>query len=396
MSDEHHDGRAHALLGPSAAERWTVCPASVLLAEDIEDEGSVYAEEGSAFHDLAELVARWVLIDGFEVEDVDLGQEIVAWSERWPAHADKYDEMWPLALEYVELLRGKLAEHEGSRLMLEVRVQTGIPECWGTADAVIIWPGGIEVVDIKYGSGVRVEVHRNPQLRLYAVGALMMALLLADVELVWYTVWQPRMSNHASEEMTATDLLAWRDSLLPVAAEALLPGARFGPSEDSCRWCPVRGRCDAQMEWATSVDFGRGPGLLTPEQQADALDMLPGVKDWVKAVEDAALDDIYSKGKAIPRWKVVMSGGIRKVEDPDGAVAHLRELGYDEDRFMKPPVERTIRGIGDLEKLVGKADFDEVLGAYVKKGEGKPALAHEDDGRPSVDPDTEAAKEFDS
>jgi antitoxin component of MazEF toxin-antitoxin module len=382
--------RAHALLGPSGAEQWTSCPASVLLCADVEDPGTRYSDEGETFHELAEIRARFELID---VDEGACATAVADWLDRHPELSDdQINEMHGYSGEYVELLSEKLAERPGSVLMLEVVVQTGIPECWGTADAVIIAPGFAEVIDIKYGAGVFVSVVGNPQLRLYAVGALMLALLLAAVEVVAYTVWQPRKENHASETMLASDLLAWRDSLLPVAAEALQPGARFGPSEKACRWCAVRGRCEAQTEWATSHDFV-APSLMTPKQTAEALREIPMIKAWAAAVEDAALDDIYSKHIEIPGWKVVKSGGTRKVTDPMVAIELLLAEGFANEQFMKPAGEATLQGITHLEKLLGRARFDDVLGVVVKKGEGNPSLAPESDPRQSVNPDAEAAKE---
>jgi hypothetical protein len=270
-------------------------------------------------------------------------------------------------------------------------VPTGVPSCWGTADAVIVSPVHVEIVDLKYGAGVFVTVNGNPQLRLYGVGGLeAFGDILGEPDMVYITVCQPRMDNIATEEIPADELRAWRDSIIPIAELALGDDAPFGPSDEACRWCPAAGQCRAQLEWATGTDFATDPFVLSNEEIGEVLERVPAIIKWCEAVQKLALDKIYSKHEDVPGWKVVRSGGRRAITDPDAAIEVLLEVGYalDDISTRKP------KGIGDLEKLLGKPKFEGLLGDYVVKGTGSPSLAPEDDARPSINPNDEAKKEF--
>lgn len=382
----------HAILSPSGAERWISCPASVRLTADMPNESSKYAMEGTCAHALAELEAR---------REFGMCTPAAATRERnlWRTHweneigltEEMEEEMANHVADYVTLLTERMALHPNSQLLLEQRLPTGIPSSWGTSDAVIVSPVHVEIVDFKYGMGVQVYAAGNPQLRLYGVGALeVIAELLGDPEFVTMTVFQPRIYHTDSETLTAQDLRDWRDSLLPIAELALSDEAPFGPSESACRWCPAAGRCRAQLEWATQADFGTPADLLSPEELAEALTRIDAIEKWCEQVRAVGLDLIYTKGQPVPGWKAVRSGGRRSIPDSEGAIAALLAVGH----ALNEISTRKVRGIGELEKLLGKPEFETVVSPFVVKGQGSVSLAPEDDKRPAINPNTEAQKEF--
>lgn len=382
----------HATLSPSSAERWLSCPASIRMTEEVavEQEESVYAREGTAAHALAEMYARdRYLEDGYATE-----QRILDWRAEYDVSDEAFAEMDEHAVAYTEYLGMRMAELPHCTLLLEQRLPTGVPDSWGTSDAVIVSPVFLEIVDLKYGLGVRVEAQGNPQLRLYAVGALeAFGDLLGVVETVRCTVFQPRLDHVDSEELPAEELRAWRDNVvIPRAELALGPDAPFGPSEEACRWCPASGHCKAQMEYATQLDFGVEPEWLDEVELADALARAPFIRKWLDAVENYCLDRVYSKNQPMPGWKVVISGGKRSVVNHEETIRILVELGFQEDQVSV----RKAKGVGDLEKLVGKDKFEEVLmePGYVRKGDGSPSLVPVDDKREAVGPETSAQEDF--
>jgi len=379
----------HATLSPSAAERWIQCPASVRMEEGLpEQPDSVYAREGTAAHALAELMARDQLLG--TLTKAKKTKELKAWRNEFDISDDAEAEMAEHAQGYADYLRGRLAENPGAQLLLEQRLPTGVPDSWGTSDAIIVSPTVVESVDFKYGLGVQVEAEGNPQLRLYGVGALeAYGDLLGEVEYVRLTVYQPRLHHVASEELAASELRAWRDALLPIAEQALGPDAPFGPSEAACRWCPASGSCLAQMEWATARDFGVTADTMSDDELAESLDQIPFIKKWCAAVEAYALNRVYSYGEPIPGYKVVRSGGKRSVANNEGLIAAALAAGYSQEEVANVKA----KGIGELEKLL-KENFDDIAGPFVKKGEGSPSLVPESDKRAAIDPDGEAVADF--
>ena len=186
---------AHAKLSPSGAHRWMACPGSVVLEAEYPDESSTYAREGSAAHELAALVLEnkedsaqpYV---GKQVQFYDGDEEVL-----WPitqSMADHVDDYIKLVREYAE----------GGTLMVEQRLGighiTGEEGAKGTSDVVIVRGGELIVIDLKFGMGVKVDAQDNPQLQLYALGALNEFDMLGDFHTVTVVIHQPRL-NYVSE-----------------------------------------------------------------------------------------------------------------------------------------------------------------------------------------------------
>lgn len=384
----------HARLSPSAAERWIECPASVQMEAELSSTESPYAHEGTVAHSLAELKASFAF--GKITEDQFLMRH-AAWYRENQALLDLDDvllEMERHTDAYVDLLRDRMGMYPHSVLFLEERLETGVPHSWGTSDAVIVSPQHVEIVDLKYGQGVAVKAEGNPQLRLYACGAMdTYADLLGETEVIRATVHQPRMNHVLTEELTPAELREWRATeVIPRAELALSDDAPFGPSDTACRWCSASGRCRAQLQAVFSTDFDADPDLLEPADIAEKLGQIPLIREWLKAFEEAALRSAYSDGKPIPGYKVVLSGGRRTVTDPAAAIAALLDHGF---RFSEV-VKQSPPGIGELEKLLGEEQFRALLEdtGLVRKSEGKPALVSEEDKRPAINPNAEAQRIF--
>lgn len=377
----------HAILSPSASSRWLKCPASVRMARDLpEQEESVYAREGTQFHTLCELTGRHRLLGGGLRE---YQQDFLDW-------ALETDEEWVedqlIHLEaFVRFLEDCLNEEEGAQLHLEVRVDTGIPGCWGTADAIIVYSDHIRVIDIKYGAGHRVSAIGNTQARLYGLGAL--RTVVDDpltIQTITNTIWQPRMDNISEETLTRRELLKWAESVRPVAALALTEEAPFGPSEDACRWCPVAGTCAPRMRHMLDQDYGN-PDLISGEEMADAFSRTSGLKQWISDIEDAALKMAYEDAGSVPGFKVVQSGGRRTILDKEKAIETLIQAGYRQsDVSQRSPVT-----LEKLEKLTGgPEELQQVLGDLLAKSEGRLSLAPESDSRPPADAVHSAKSDF--
>lgn len=352
---------------------------------------STYAAEGSAAHALGELTARYRLLG--TLTDAQYGRAVFRWREQWKEVIGDEAEMQEYVDGYVDFIAGQMTNDPSAMLLLEQRVPTGVPSCWGTSDSVVVAPTWVHITDLKYGMGVRVDPVDNPQLMLYGIGALeAFGDVLGHVEYVHLSVYQPRIANVATTTMRADDLRGWRDGIIPIAEEARGPNARFGPSEAACRWCPASGQCAAQRDWAVNRDFGAIASTLSPDDLKEALDAIPAIEQWCAAVRAYALDRIYSKGRTVPGYKVVKSAGKRYVSDPDGALEALSLIGYEMNDIAK--TEPKIRGIGELEKLLGKKVFASTMSPFVSKSDGTASLVPDSDDRPSISPHTEAASIF--
>lgn len=396
---------AHAKLSPSSSSRWISCPASVRMTEDLPPEpDSPYAREGTIAHALAEIEA------GREFGLLDkrtYNREYKAWLKEFRAegYADgTLEEMSEHVETYLVLLRERMALYAGSMLLLEQRMDSGVEKCWGTSDAVIVSTEHVEIIDFKYGAGVPVSALGNSQLRLYGCGALdTYGDVLGDTKVIRMTVSQPRLHSVSTEEMTPEELRTWRSEDVAPRAELALhtDDAPFGPTPEACRWCPIAGTCAARLEKVTHEDFGditaedwedesTPAELISDEELGRVLTRIPEIKAWCAAVEAGALEAAYAQGRTIPGWKVIWSGGKRGITDHAAAIQAMIDGGYGAEKVATFKA----KGIGELEKLLGKDKFAELVDPYVAKSSGRESLVKESDKRPAISPNGEAQKDF--
>lgn len=367
---------AHAVLSPSSAHRWLRCPGSVSLSQDVPQESSSpYAIEGTQAHTVAEIYASYE----FGLDD---GPTFSHRMDEWEAEAppESVNDMQDYASRYVDYLRELASEHDqlldAPELRVERRVQTGVDQCWGTADAAIVSATLIDVVDYKYGKGVRVDADDNEQLMLYGLG-IVHELGIKDDTPVRLSVFQPRMHNVSSMTTTAKELVKWREKVVkPVAKKALTDFAEVRPSEIACRWCPVAGSCEARAEYMLGQDFETKPGLMDAERLSAALGRLADMESWIKAVRAEAMGRDY-----IPGWKKVRTTGRRQIKDTEAALDVFVDAGLD----LEEVSDRKLKALGVLEKVAGGRDgLQDLLGDLLTMSEGGIALAPLDDPREEV------------
>lgn len=370
---------AHALLSPSSAHRWLNCTAAPRLEEGIEDKGSDFAAEGTLAHAYCAQKLKGFLGLSTEAEEVEIADLYDAY------HSGEMDEYTDA---YVAIVLAKYAEAKertaDAQLLVETRLsfENYIPDAFGTADAIIIADGTMEVIDFKYGKGVKVSAVDNPQMMIYALGAYDKFSFDYNIERVKMTIVQPRIDNLSEDEVSVADLTQW-------AGEVLRPKARQAYAGDGpqvpgswCQFCKVKSRCRALVNRCQEVSK-IDPKLISAEELArDVLPILPTVKTWLAGVEDYALAQALS-GVVLPGYKVVEGRSIRKIIDPINAERALISAGYDLDEVRKPA---ELRSITELEKLTGKKQFAELCGAYIDKPTGKPTLAPESDKRQAINP----------
>lgn len=377
----------HALLSPSAAHRWLNCTAAPRLEANVTDEGSSFALEGTLAHAYCALKLKdfFNLPTDGEVEEIN---ELNA--QYHTGEMDEYTDTYKTIV--LEKYNAARAITKDARLLIETRLDFSeyIPDAFGTADAIIIADGVMEVIDFKYGKGVKVSAYKNPQMMIYALGAYEKFSFEYRIDRVRMTIVQPRIDNLSEYELPVSDLMAWTDQeLVPKAAQAYEGKGPQVPGE-WCQFCKVKNCCRALTERCTSTAANYpDPKLLTAEElAADVLPNLAVIKTWLSGVEDYALQQALS-GVQLPGWKIVEGRSVRKIVDQEAAAVALNQAGYKTTQIYKPQELRTIT---ELEKLAGKKNFAAICGEYIEKPQGKPTLAPESDKRPAIDPVAEDFK----
>ena len=377
---------AHAILAPSSAHRWLACPPSAQLEAQFPDTQSESAAEGSFAHEWAEIHLRSFL---GELQGEKLHKEV----ERLKSQKNRYhkDETYwnPNLEDYVEEYTSTVINHfleaqendRGAALLLEQRLdfQEWVPEGFGRGDAVILADGTMEILDLKYGRNVAVTAVGNPQLRLYALGAYQELSCLYDIQNVTMTIVQPRNGGVSTETLTAKELLAWGESIKPIAVIAMKGKGEFKAGEH-CLFCRAKNRCKALAEYQMSIakdDFD-DPDQLSDEEVAEVIRRVDDFVKWANSVKDYALSEAINNNKKWPGWKLVEGKSRRAISDTDKAAEILAKEGIAEDKIWKP---KELQGITNLEKAVGKKKLGTLLADVIVKPAGKPTLVPEDDPR---------------
>lgn len=370
----------HAKLSPSSASRWLSCTASAGLIATIpvKDTPSAAAREGTLAHELAEIR---LLFSYDKISGEELDKRIIAWRDSCDAEGlseDSISDMRRRIDGYLWQIAEYMQQYEGSEIEVEQRVDTGVPTSWGTADVIIHSPDVIHVVDLKYGRG-RVEAEDNPQLKLYALGALDKFGDIMDPLKVRATIFQPRIGNTSTVEYTPDELREWREvEAIPRASEALTgENAVFAPSESACRFCPAAGICRARAEKSLEEDFGRKPDTLDNTELADILGKAAEIRSWLDAVESIAQRKMSDLCETVPGYKLVSTRGRRKITDQAGAIQILIDNGLHADQVA----EFKTKSLSTLERLVGKEELNTLLGDMMETSGGRVFIAPDDDPR---------------
>lgn len=369
----------HAVLSASSANRWLHCPPSVRLSEGYMDKASVFAMEGTSAHELCEYKLRSAL--GMEAENPT--ENLDFYNTEMEECAEGYA---TYILEIVEKAKETCSDPV---VMVEQRVDFSryVPEGFGTADCIIIADKILNIVDYKHGKGVEVSAENNPQMKLYALGALDLFDCLYDISKVQMTIFQPRLSNVSVFVMDKADLLNWANDELTAKAELAFEGKGELCCGEWCKFCKAKANCKERarvnMEMA-QYEF-RKSSLLTDEEVVEILSKVDELTSWASDVKNFALEQAV-RGKQWPGWKVVEGRSNRKYTD-EGAVAQVvKNAGYN-------PYDEKIMGITNMTKMLGKEKFNELLGDFVERPQGKPTLVTEDDKRPEMNTAKEDFKE---
>jgi len=239
----------------------------------------------------------------------------------------------------------------------------------------------MEVIDLKYGKGIRVEAKDNSQLMLYGLGALRAYELMYDIHTIRMTIVQPRLDHIDSAEISAEDLNSWGEKTVKPKAKLAFSGDGEQKAGPWCQWCKVKAQCKALA--ADSMEMAKhefkSPHLLTDKQILDVYEKIPQLTDWASAVNKHILAEAV-EGKKWKGYKLVEGRSNRKWIDDVKVVAQLIKLKFTADQFMISK----LAGIVAIEKLIGKAKFPEVLGGLVVKPQGAPTIAPESDKRPAM------------
>lgn len=381
---ETKEYKAHALLGASSSHRWLECTPSAIAETRYPDAGSDFAREGSLAHAMCARTLKKQLDRPHEDEDAEIAELSRQYYEpEMEEHVAGYVDFVTSRFEQTKERARRIGDLQ-PEIMVEQRLDFSrwVPDGFGTGDCVIAGGGMVEVIDFKYGKGVAVEAADNPQMKLYALGAMEMFDYLFDIDIVMMTIYQPRIGNISTWSISASELRRWADEELRPLALLASKGKGIRNSGEWCRFCKAKGDCPKlAAESIDTFELNSDADTLTPEEFSRILPRLDTISDWVNAVKERSLS-LAMEGTAIPGYKVVEGRSIRKITDPEKLLEVLTENGVAAEDILKP---RELVTLTTLEKVVGKKKLKELSEGCISKPPGKPTLVPDGDKRKAMD-----------
>lgn len=362
--------KTHAILSASSSHRWMSCTPSARLEQEFDDLESIAAAEGTAAHALAEHKIRKALkmrsrkpISKFDCDEMD-------------AYTDAYRDF------VLERLGGAHQECADPLILIEQKLDFScwVPEGFGTGDCLIVSDKRLHVIDFKYGQGVLVDAEANPQMMLYALGALRLFDALYDIEEVTMSIFQPRRDNVSTWTISVADLQMWAEQVLKPVAEMAYKGEGDYIPGSWCQFCKAAVKCRARAEEKLALakyEFA-APPLLTDAEIEDILSELDDLTHWANEIRAYAEDAAINHGKVWAGFKVVESKSNRRYANEEAVAEAATAAGF-HDIYKKSLITIT-----EMEKLMGKKTFTEVIGPYVEKPKGKPTLVPASDKRSPI------------
>lgn len=381
-----HADRDHAALSPSASKRWMSCTPSAKLEEQFPNSTSEAAEEGTLCHELCEGKIR----NKFNPE-IFSGRRLASLKRRCKENPLWDDEMERTSDEYVEKIYADALGFSVMPMVLaeqRLDLTDWIPDGFGTGDCVLIGDDLLCIYDYKHGKGVPVFADHNPQMMIYALGAVKTFGWMADIKRVKMCIIQPRLDSITEFEMTVEELMAWgKEVLKPLAEKASKGEGEFVPG-DHCRFCKAKAQCRARAEVAFGLKDKAGllPPLISREEAGELIKVGEIVSSWLSDLKDWVLTEVLN-GAEVPGWKAVEGRSNRSFTDQSKAFEVL--MNHDIPRALL--YETKPISLSAAEKIVGKKVFAELCGEFIERPAGKPTLVPASDKRESIKTSAEEA-----
>jgi len=395
MDAVDHGARKHALLSASSASRWLACTPSARLEDKFlqsnKEKPNVFADEGTLAHEIADLALK---VYAKQITPMVYAAELT----KLKKHPLFYKEMMDEVEQYVELVVETYgaAKHEdpAALLFIEERLDFShlVEQGFGTGDTVIVHSGILDVIDLKFGKGVKVDADNNPQLMLYGAGALAAYDFLYDIHTVRLTIVQPRLDNVSTWDISVQDLEAWGQKVVRPQAVKAYKGEGVQKAGEHCKFCKVKAMCAtlASVNVKLAQHEFKDPHYLTDQQIVDVFKQIPMLVDWANAVGDHLLQQAL-QGKKVQGYKVVEGRSNRRWVDEEQVETVLKDHSFLEESEY---TVKKLAGIPAIEKLLGKKEFTETLGKLVDLPPGKPTLVPDTDKRPAFDRTAQAINDF--
>lgn len=381
--------------GPSSSHSWINCPFSAIARQQIPDRSSKYAETGTLAHELCEIKLRLYFGQISSEEFAECLSQI-------QANALYTDDMLSSSNEYLETVKELSLTHYDTQPIAYIEQKISYDDIcgadgFGTSDCILLGGDTLTVIDYKNGSGVPVSAVGNPQMRLYAYGAMHSVVnpMFFDIKRVIMCIVQPNLNSITTDIISTAALLEWIENTVRPAVSRINAGCKDRVPGKWCGegFCPNFTQCSAWREKFASayadysVDYAdKNTDELSNDELGGLYTKVSELSAWINKLK-ARIENEIQSGHSVKGWKMVEGRSTRCLTDVDAAFGELcKRTGVDKTLLYKTtPVSLT-----EAEKIIGKKDFVDICKPWISKKSGKPALAPESDKRTAIDRSAES------
>jgi hypothetical protein len=387
----------HSVIGASSCHRWWNCPGSVKLCEDVpKPPASLYAEEGTAAHELAEKALQ----AGIPPEQF-LGQKSsngFAFTMEMIEAVDVY--YTTIMGDFREMFKNGFTIKNAEYLQIEHQFHLSWidKDAFGTNDCNIAQPFGLlRVYDYKHGAGVPVDVVNNKQGLYYAVGAAAQG----DFDEVEIVIVQPRAPHPDGPvrrwRFPINELFNFEQELHQKIRDTREKSDVFNAG-DWCRFCPALAVCPTARKKAqavaamdfTKVNSGQSssppdPESLSNQQLSEILAATSLLDAWIKSVASHA-QQRAERGEDIPGFKLVKKRANRRWINEEDVIDNLRVFCGNEIYNTKLKSPAQMEHVLMNEKGQSKKEAKKELEHFVETPDAGVVLVADSDSRKAVPP----------
>ena len=244
---------------------------------------------------------------------------------------------------------------------------------WGFVDFAVVTDSTIYVFDAKFGR-VKVDTNDeegnpNPQLLAYAGGCYFKFLKTHNINKVKLHICQPKLSNYPTTEVTAKQMLSHLMTVISPAAYKAFNGEGRPTPNSECKYCRRRNHCRAYAAEALAqlqLELTQ-PEMLTDDELDFLLPKIPQLKKWCDVIWNYAVKKSETTGRKWTGYSLANGRPTRVFTDEEQVLNKAKEAGID-------IVEQSLMSVAQVEKVLGKEAFSNLLGEFVTYKPGKPNL----------------------
>ena len=256
-------------------------------------------------------------------------------------------ELVQACLDQIEWAERTLSEGETRK---EVRLNTSIPNLWGTIDYLRIQGNTAIAMDWKFGFMKVEDPKTNAQAASYVLGIFDQ---YPEVKVIIFKFIMPRINILLSHAFNRHDYDRIHLRLQTVIARCEEFRTAFNPCRKACQFCGNIGRCSAvsQALLPLAEKYSDGlpelprechPSLITdPAEMARALLVAKVFAEYASSASKHALE--LSRRLNLPiedpergiYFEPVSRAGKKTITDPNAAWAEARDAGVTQEEFME-------------------------------------------------------------